>query len=112
MHGKEKHIFADSGYRGAQKREEFKDTSADWCIAEQTSKVKELKERPRINKVAIKIEYLKASVRAFVEYPFRIIKCQFGFRKARYKGIAKNDNKLAVMFTLANIYRLSQLIKT
>lgn len=111
LHGKEKHIFADSGYRGAQKREELKDTNADWYIAEQPSKVKKLKEHPRINKTAIKTEYLKASVRAFVEHPFRIIKCQFGFRKARYKGIAKNDNKLAVMFALANIYRLSQLIK-
>jgi len=111
LHGEEKHIFADSGYRGAQKREELKDVCADWCIAEQPSKVKKLKKHPRINKVAIKIEYLKASVRAFVEHPFRIIKCQLGFRKARYRGIAKNDNKLAVLFALANIYRLSQLIK-
>jgi len=111
LHGEEKHIFADSGYRGAQKRDELKEVSADWYIAEQPSKVKKLKEHPRINKVAIKIEYLKASVRAFVEHPFRIIKCQFGFKKARYRGIAKNDNKLAVLFALANIYRLSQLIK-
>lgn len=29
LHGKEKPIFADSGYRGAQKREELKDVSAD-----------------------------------------------------------------------------------
>jgi IS5 family transposase len=105
-------FFADSGYSGAQKREELKDTSADWYIAEQPSKVKKLKERPRINQVANKIEYFKASVRAFAEHPFRIIKCQFGFRKARYKGIAKNDNKLAIMLALANIYRLSKLIKT
>jgi len=111
LHGEEKHVFADSGYRGAQKRDELQDVSADWYIAEQPSKVKKLKEHPRINKAAIKIEYLKASVRAFVEHPFRIIKCQFGFRKTRYRGIVKNDNKLAVLFALANIYRLSQLIK-
>ena len=84
LHGEEKQIFADSGYRGAQKREEFKGTTAEWYIAEQPSKVKKLKEHPRINKVGIKIEYLKASVPAFVEHPFRIIKCQFGFRKTRY----------------------------
>jgi IS5 family transposase len=53
--------------------------------------------------VAIKRENLKASVRAFVEHPFRIIKCQFGFKKARYRGIAKNDIKLAVLFAQANI---------
>ena len=112
LHGEEKYIFADSGYRGAQKREELKGTTAEWYIAEQPSKVKKFKEHPRINKVAIKIEYLKASVRAFVEHPFRIIKCQFGFRKTRYRGIAKNDNKLAVLFALSNIYRLSQLLKS
>ena len=61
--------------------------------------------------MALKIEHLKANVRAFVEHPFRIIKCQFGFRKTYYRGIAKNDNKLAVLFALSNIYRLSQLVK-
>ena len=111
LHGQEKYIFADSGYRGAQNRDELRDTAADWYIAEQPSKVKKLKEHPRINKMALKIEHLKASVRAFVEHPFRIIKCQFGFRKTCYRGIAKNDNKLAVLFALSNIYRLSQLVK-
>ncbi|HEG1844362.1 TPA: hypothetical protein SCR71_004951, partial [Escherichia coli] len=43
---------------------------------------------PRKNKTAINIEYMKASIRAKVEHPFRIIKRQFGFVKARYKGSA------------------------
>lgn len=73
--------------------------------------MKALNKHPRINKTTIKLEYSKAIVRAFVEHPFRIIKCQFGFRKAGYRGLAKNNNKLAVMFALANIYPLSQLIK-
>jgi IS5 family transposase len=89
LHGEEKLIFSDSGYRGAQKREEFKETTADWYIAEQPSKVKKLKEHPRINKAAIKLEYLKASVRAFVEHPFRVIKCQLGFRKLVIEGLQK-----------------------
>ncbi len=86
LHGKEEFIFADSGYRGADKREELKATKADWQIAEIPSKVKELKKHPRINKIPLKTEYLKASIRAKVEHPFRIIKCQFGFTKARYRG--------------------------
>ncbi|WP_374701530.1 transposase, partial [Klebsiella quasivariicola] len=51
---------------------------------------------PRKNKTAINIEYMKASIRARVEHPFRIIKRQFGFVKARYKGLLKNDNQLAM----------------
>ena len=47
-------------------------------IAERPGKVRALKKHPRKNKTAINIEYLKASIRAKVEHPFRIIKCQFG----------------------------------
>jgi IS5 family transposase len=49
-----------------------------------------LKQHPRKNKTAINIEYMKASIRAKVEHPFRIIKRQFGFFvKARYRGLLK-----------------------
>ncbi|MDS7059865.1 transposase, partial [Klebsiella pneumoniae] len=66
---------------------------------------------PRKNKTAINIEYMKASIRARVEHPFRIIKRQFGFVKARYKGLLKNDNQLAMLFTLANLFRVDQMIR-
>ena len=51
------------------------------------------------------------SIRAKVEHPFRIIKRQFGFVKARYKGLLKNDNQLAMLFTLANLFRVDQMIR-
>ncbi|MAC47423.1 MAG: IS5/IS1182 family transposase, partial [Oceanospirillum sp.] len=38
LHGEEAFIFADAGYRGAEKRDELKDVSADWYIAEQPGK--------------------------------------------------------------------------
>lgn len=45
------------------------------------------------------------------DHPFRIITCQLGFTKTRYRGMAKNDNKLAMLFALANIVRVSQMVK-
>ncbi|WP_035478405.1 transposase, partial [Aliagarivorans taiwanensis] len=60
----------------------------------------------------IKTEFLKASIRAKVEHPFRIIKCQFGFVKARYKGLMKNDNQLAMLFALANLVRVDQMLRS
>ncbi len=33
---------------------------------------------------------MRATIRAQVEPPFRGLKCQFNFRKVRYKGLAKN----------------------
>ena len=111
LHGDEQFIFADAGYRGAEKRDELRDVTADWHIAERPGKVQALKKHPRKNKVPIQTEYLKASVRAKVEHPFRIIKCQFGFVKARYRGLMKNDSKLAMLFTLANLVRVDQMLR-
>lgn len=66
---------------------------------------------PRINKQPIRTEYIKASIRAKVEHPFQIIKRQFGFRKAIYRGLEKNDNKLAILFSLVNVFRIDQMIR-
>jgi IS5 family transposase len=51
-----------------------------------------------------KAEQMKASVRAKVEHPFRVIKCQFGFTKVRYKGLAKNTAQLVTLFALSNLW--------
>ncbi len=75
----------------------------DWLIAERPGKVKTLKQHPRKNKTAINIEYMKASIRAGGA-PVSASSRQFGFVKARYKGLLKNDNQLAMLFTLANLF--------
>ena len=111
LHGDEEFISADAGYQGAEKREELKEKDVEWLIAERPGKVRALKKHPRKNKTAINIEYLKASIRAKVEHPFRIIKCQFGFIKARYKGLMKNDSQLAMLFTLANLFKVDQMLR-
>ncbi|QAV64064.1 IS5 family transposase [Escherichia coli] len=111
LHGEEQFVSADAGYQGAPQREELAEVDVDWLIAERPGKVRTLKQHPRKNKTAINIEYMKASIRAKVEHPFRIIKRQFGFVKARYKGLLKNDNQLAMLFTLANLFRADQMIR-
>ena len=47
-----------------------------------------------------------SGVRARVAHVFRIIKCQFGYRKVRYKGLAKNRAQVLSLVALANIYLL------
>ncbi|MFQ9094185.1 MAG: transposase [Ruminococcus sp.] len=49
------------------------------------------------------IENRKSAVRCKVEHAFKIIKDIFGFRKVRYRGLAKNFNKLNVLFACANL---------
>ena len=46
----------------------------------------------------------KSRVRAKVEHTIGVIKRVFGFRKVRYRGLAKNLHRLEVTAALANIY--------
>ena len=57
-----------------------------------------------IHAAAEKIEKLKASVRTKVEYPFRVIKHQFGHVKVRYRGLKKNTAQLHTLFALSNLW--------
>jgi IS5 family transposase len=51
-----------------------------------------------------KLEKIKASIRAKVKHPFRVIKCQFGYRKTRYRGLVKNTAQLITLFALSNLW--------
>jgi IS5 family transposase len=103
LHGKEKTVFADAGYTGADKRDELKRKGIDWHIAERRHKVKALPEG-ELKDVTLWLEHLRAKVRARVEHPFRVIKQQFGFQKTRYRGLAKNDAQLNTLFALSNLW--------
>ena len=54
-----------------------------------------------------KIEHRKSSIRSKVEHVFRIIKCQFGYKKVVYRGLKKNENRLYALFACANLYSLA-----
>ncbi|NMM04611.1 transposase, partial [Paraburkholderia sp. RP-4-7] len=55
-------------------------------------------------------ERLKAGVRAKVEHPFRVLKCQFGYLKARYRGLAKNTAQIETQFALANLWMARKML--
>ena len=40
------------------------------------------------------VQKIKASIRAKVEHPFRVVKHQFGHTKLRYCGLARNTAQL------------------
>ena len=102
LHGEESVVFADAGYRGADKREEA--TGVQWQVAMRPGRRKVLDKNSPWGNLLDKAEQMKASVRAKVEHPFRVIKCQFGFTKVRYKGLAKNTAQLITLFALSNLW--------
>lgn len=52
----------------------------------------------------------KSKVRAKGEHPLLVLKCIFGFRKVRYRGIAKNANRLIVACGLVNLYMTRRIL--
>lgn len=87
LHGQKAVVFADAGYPGATKRPEA--TGVDWQVPKRLGKRRALDQQTPWDKLLGQAEQLKASVRAKVEHPFRVIKCQLGFTKVRYKGPTK-----------------------
>ena len=97
LHGKEDTCWGDAGYLGAEKREELVEKAIDWQIAARPGK------RKQMNKMALSVEKIKASIRAKVEHPFRRIKQQFGYLKVRYRSLKKNHNRLQVLAAFSNL---------
>jgi IS5 family transposase len=96
-------IYGDAGHIGIEKRDAFKGCEAEMRIAMKPGQRRVLPDTPE-GRLLDLIETAKAHFRAKVEHPFRIIKCQFGFRKVSYRGIIKNDLKLKMLFALANLW--------
>jgi len=66
----------------------------------------------RINEIEKAKNRNKSRVRAKVEHVFGVIKNIFGFRKTRYRGLAKNLHRLEVTTALANLFLVRrQLLK-
>ena len=76
---------------------------AAFRIAEKPSKLRAMK-NTRERKYAVRWEHFKASVRAKVEHPFRVVKRQFGYTKVRYRGLAKNAAQVLTLFALSNLW--------
>ena len=104
VHGEEADVFADAGYQGVAKREEVQDIPANWHVAMRPGKRRALDKDTPMGDVLDKLEHVKASIRAKVEHPFRVIKRQFGHVKVRYRGLAKNTAQLHTLFALSNLW--------
>lgn len=102
-------VYGDSGYLGIQNHPEITGdvhlSGIDYRINRYPSSL------PKVSDNAIDweryIENRKSSVRCKVEHVFRIIKCQFGYRKTAYRGLKKNENRLYAMFACDNLYALA-----
>ena len=99
LHGGETQVWCDAGYQGVHKREENLGCEVEWQVAMRPGKRRKLDPES----AEASAEKHKASVRAKVEHPFLKVKRIFGYAKVRYRGLAKNTERLALLFGLGNL---------
>jgi IS5 family transposase len=104
LHGKEKHAWGDAGYQGVDKRQQLQGSKTTWQVAMRPGKRKALDLKQAQHQLLDQAEKIKASVRAKVEHPFRVIKPQLGYAKLRYRGLQKNTDRLRRLFALGHLW--------
>lgn len=105
--GKETEVYGDSGYLGAEKREDAvthnhqgKKIRYKINLRPSQSKNRSARSQAQIKRR----EHEKSSVRSKVEHVFGVVKGLFRYRKTRYRGLRKQAAKLNMLFALANLY--------
>ena len=91
-------VFGDKGYVNEKKKQRARAAGVYWGVKDQRKPGRQLSssQKKRNRKLG--------SVRAKVEHVFRVLKCQFGYRKVRYRGITKNGLQVLTLLALANLY--------
>ena len=98
LHGEERKVWGDGGYQG--QTEAIREAAPH----AQDMTCKRTMFKDYVDELQKKKNTTKSKVRAKVEHVFRILKRVFGFDKVRYRGLAKNHNRLCANFALVNLY--------
>lgn len=105
-------VYGDAGYTGIEKREEIQAdphlSSIEYRMnSKKPYRKNKWKDGPGVWWFRY-MEYQKSRVRSKVEYAFFVIKRIFGYRKVRYRGLAKNRTQAHMLCASANLYMLAQ----
>ena len=96
----DKAIFGDKGYVSHNLKKAAREAGVYWAVLDKA------KPKKKLSATQKKRNKKHSSVRAKVEHPFRIIKCQFGYRKTRYRGLKKNATQVFSLMALADLYQV------
>jgi IS5 family transposase len=94
----DKAVFGDKGYVNEKVKARARKAGVYWAVKEKKKPGRQLSSSQK------KRNKRHAGIRAKVEHVFRVIKCQFGYRKTRYRGIDKNGAQIFSLLALANLY--------
>jgi IS5 family transposase len=105
FHGDEQAKFGDKGYVGDDEKRQARKDGIFWGILDKGRRNHPLSrsQKQRNRKLS--------SIRAIVEHPFQVIKCQWGYTKTRYRGLRKNTGHLFTLFMLANLFKARRKLR-
>lgn len=98
LHGEERALYGDRAYWSERDRQACEAAGIAYRVNRRGSKYNPVSARWRA------INRARSSVRARGEHIFRVVKQLWGFRKVRYRGLAKNTVRVFAIFALANLY--------
>jgi IS5 family transposase len=91
-------VYGDKGYASDAKKRAAEEAGVLWAVKEKAKPGRDLTKRQRARNRRF------GKVRAKVEHVFRVLKCQFGYRRVRYRGNAKNGAQEFELLALANLF--------
>lgn len=104
LHGEEEALVGDSAYGNMTLKADCRQAGLLYLICDKAAKSVKLSGKQR------HANRHKSSVRAKVEFPFRIIKHLWGHTKVRYRGLLKNTARLHFLFALSNLFQVRRAL--
>jgi len=98
IHGEEDELYGDKAYANEERKESYESAGVTWRVNRKAKRGKKLNCADR------SFNRKSNRTRAKVEHAFGVVKHLWGYRKVRYKGIAKNATQVFALFTLSNLY--------
>lgn len=98
LHGEERTLYGDRAYWSEALRQECVQHGIRYRVNRRGHRHRPLSAKWRA------INRSRSRVRARGEHAFLVVKHLWGFRKVRYRGLAKNTARVYALFALANLY--------
>jgi len=105
LHGEETRVWGDQAYRGQSAVIHECAPRARDCTQ------RRYRHQGRVDEVERERNRTKSRVRSKVEHVFGVLKLKFGFVKVRYRGLAKNANRLFATCALVNLYMVRKKLQ-
>jgi IS5 family transposase len=104
LHGEETRVWGDQAYRGQR------DVIHACAPQAQDCTHRRYRYKKWVDEVERAKNRTKSTVRSKVEHVFGVMKLKFGFVKVRYRGLAKNANRLFATCALVNLFMVRKRV--